>query len=103
MNDFQHESDVPGRESGRNCAACGLLPREDFQAGATLTVRDGFEGCETDRLYQAVPVRIDGTETTLLAGTWCEFEARTAYRVTKASADGHRRERRLVTVELVER
>ena len=103
MNDFQRESDVPDRESGRDCAACGLVPREDYQAGATLMVRDGFEGRETDRLYRSVPVRIDGTETTLLAGTWCEFEDETAYRVTRASADGRRRERRLVTVELAER
>ena len=102
MNDLHEENDVREYESERDRPACGLLPREHYRPDATLAVLNGVEKRAIDRLYRAVPVRIDGTETTLLAGTWCEFEERTAYRVTKPGGDRIRRERRLVTVELVE-
>lgn len=103
MTDFDDENDVREYEPRRDCSACGLLPRQHYRPDATLAVRSGVEECGIDRLYRAVPVRIDGTETTLLAGAWCEFECETAYRVTKPGGDRVRRERRLVTVELAER
>lgn len=101
MNDFDHENEIPERETETEVVASGLLPHEQFRPGARLEVADDpKQACETERLYREIPIRIDGTRTALLVGPWCELQSERSYRVRKLGEETARKA--LVAVEIVE-
>lgn len=100
MNDFDSENEILERETKTEVVASGLLPRERFRPGARLEVVDDREQeCATERMYREIPVRIDGTRTVLLVGSWCELRRSRSYRVRKRG-EGNAKGT-LVTVEIV--
>lgn len=74
-------------ESGTTDVEFGLLPRDDFEAGATFeVVDDGTD--ERTELYRELTVRIESAATVLLVGPWCTFRDGQRCRLVGRVEDG---------------
>ncbi|MFC4552818.1 MULTISPECIES: hypothetical protein [Halorussus] len=63
----------------------GLLAREHCRVGATVEFRPGETGGR--RMYQAVPVCVDGEPAQLLVGPWRSFLSGERGRIVSVTGD----------------